>query len=570
MNEDKVKRNSRPILIAIIVALILCIAGLLIFWLFFSEEAVAKREIKEKLELADRYLDELDYDRAITCYKAVLKIDPANTEVLYEILDAYLDWAKEEEDPAEADSILAEAEEYFTKLAEEAEYEEVAEEAERIVKKIQRKRGEIYKTPAEPGVRDEDEGEPDEEGTADEGRREAEPVQPEDLPDRQTLEGLLEAFALFQDVEYDYESAMYSGSGPDALLSVVFSYGRVSACYPMKVTEIWDESEKDPKGLFPMFAYISYDDLHWVYHNVYNCSEEDAQRLLKTENDYRYNYGETVYFNIGGVGGPQSLYIDDASYDGVDYVVNYHIGYPVPDGYDYDFGEPYYQAVVRHKMNGTTGYWSIYSNRSAQRGATDGQASAAYKEAYDRFLKEIDTSCPHDLVYTEIYLDDDDIPELVVADYQNALAWSDGYIFTYRNNEVTFLGSIGYTSYGCFDYYEYGGLALCEFAHTGTYGKSYMHVGSDNVSYHVYMAANYDIQTDMSFSYEESSEENDDWEIVADENGFNVYRPYREADISTVISRADFEGSDTKELKSVKGKKLRSLTEDDYRYVSER
>ncbi|MCR4641158.1 MAG: hypothetical protein K5697_03895 [Lachnospiraceae bacterium] len=362
MNEDNVKRNTRPILITIIVILILCIAGLLVFWLFLSEEAVAKREIREKLELAERYLDELDYDRAIACYKAVVKIDPAKTEILEEIKDAYLEWAEAEKDPAEAERILAEAEEYYTKLAENAEDEELSEEAERSAKKIRKKREELIAAAAEAVPKEEEDGESDEEDTPDEGRREAETVQWEELPDSDVLERLLESFTLFQDVEYDHERAMYSGSGPDALFSVVFNYGCRSACYPMKVTEIWNDSEKDPKGLFQMHAYISRSDLQWVYRNVYNCSEEDTLRLLNTEDSSRYEYDGVVYFSIGGVGGPLTLIIDDVSYDGVDYIVNYHVGYLLSDNDDYLYERPPYQAVVRHKMYGTTGYWSIYSN----------------------------------------------------------------------------------------------------------------------------------------------------------------------------------------------------------------
>ncbi len=560
MPEDNVKRNIRPILIAIIVALSLCIAGLLIYWMLFSGEAVAKREIREKLELAERYLDELDYDRAIACYKEVVKIDPANTEVLEEILDAYLEWAKEEEDPAEADRILAEAEEYFTELAETAEDEELSEEAERIAKKIRRKREELSAAAAEAEESDEDD-------TPDEGRREAELVSPEDLPDYEELHSLLCVFSLFGSVPYDHEKP-----GESFINNILWEGAYQYSCYPMNVTIIWDGSETDPKGSFQQFAYISMADLQWALRNVYNCSEEDI-RQMKMENQYRYEYEGVLYFHIGGVGGPQALYIDEVSYDGVDYTVNYHIGlYDEMYYEDTDIEYRYLQAVVRHKMYGNTGYWSLYSNKTVEPGAADGSEGSGeeYKEAYDRFLKEISASCPHDLVYTEIYLDDDDIPELVLADYQNPMAGSNGYIFTYRNNEVTFLESIGYTNYGCFDYYEYGGVAFASYTHTSIDGKVYLHVGADSVSYHIYRAETYDMQGNVSYTYEELTELFGDWELDASEYGFNAYQRHTTSNTSTAISRADFEGSDTKELKSVKGKKLRSLTEDDYRYVSER
>ena len=567
-DDINVKKKTTPILIILLLILLLCVVGVIVYLAVFSTEAVAKRQIRDKMELAERYLDELDYDRAIASYKEVLKIDPANADVLDEIKAAYLAWAKDQDDPEEADGILAEAEEYFVELAEYARSNDVSEEAERIVKRIRREREDKYSTAEREVVEDE---ETDEADIPDEGRREAEIIEKDDLPDPGALEGLLEAFTLFQDVEYDHEKAMYAGSGPEVLPGVVFNYGRISACYPMKVTEIWDDSEKDPKGIFQMFAYVSKADLQWVYRNVYNCSEEDTQRLLNMGDSNRYEYDGVIYFGIGGVGGPQTLKIDELSYDGVDYVVSYHIGYGFSDWEDYGLEEDYYKAVVRHKIYGTTGYWSIYSNTSAQAGDADGagQPSDAYKEAYAAFLKENNKKCSNSLIYTEIYLDDDDIPELVVADPQNALAWSDGYIFTYRNNEVFFLGSIGYTGYGCFGYYEYGGLAFGDFAHTGTYGKSYMHVGTDGVSYHSYLAENYDIQRDMSFNYEETTYELGAWNLDADEAGFNAYRPYKDADLSVTISRADFEASDEKEFEAVRGKQRKLLTIDDYHPASE-
>ncbi len=465
---NKKKRGSLWILVALIFVVVLIAVVCTVLVVRSGRE----KKLDEQLKLAERYLSELNYEGAIACYKKALEIDPDNTELLGEIEDAYMAWAEETDDPEEADEILEEAEDYFAGLAEDARNDDISAEARRIEKKIRLEREKKSAVAAAPAEDEEEERE----DTPVEERGEMRVIDPGDLPESRAMEGLLEAFTLFGDIEYDHEKAMYTGYGPDVLPDVVFDYGRKSACYPMNVTEIWDESEKDPKGLYLMFAYISRADLQWVYRNVYNCSEEDTRRLLDMENKYGYEYDGVIYYAIGGVGGPQSLMIDEVRYDGVDYVVDYHIEYPYSEWDEQLYENDCYRAVIRYKMYGSTGYWSIYSNLSVPAGAADGngQDSSAYKEAYGSFLKDIDGRCAHSLIYTEIYLDADDTPELVVANPQNALAWSDGYIFTYKNNEVTFLGSVGYTTYGCFDYYEYGGLAYGDYVHTGTYGKTYI------------------------------------------------------------------------------------------------
>ena len=41
------------------------------------------------IELADRYLDELDYDRAIAAYKEAIKIDPGQVDAYLGLAQAY-------------------------------------------------------------------------------------------------------------------------------------------------------------------------------------------------------------------------------------------------------------------------------------------------------------------------------------------------------------------------------------------------------------------------------------------------------------------------------------------------
>jgi len=47
-----------------------------LYALALSPEAKTRREIREQMALAERYLDDLDYEKAVAAYQAVLEIDP--------------------------------------------------------------------------------------------------------------------------------------------------------------------------------------------------------------------------------------------------------------------------------------------------------------------------------------------------------------------------------------------------------------------------------------------------------------------------------------------------------------
>ena len=81
------KKNSRKgLVIAIVAVAVLLIAvGVLIF--VMSDSPAKKYE--EQLKLAQRYLDELDYDKAIAAYRAAIDIDPKAEEAYLGLADAY-------------------------------------------------------------------------------------------------------------------------------------------------------------------------------------------------------------------------------------------------------------------------------------------------------------------------------------------------------------------------------------------------------------------------------------------------------------------------------------------------
>ncbi len=88
--EEVVKKKSKlPVVIAAVVAVVI-VAGVILGVAIFSQSARTEKRIKDSLELAQHYMDELDYEQAIASYKAVLEIDPKNVEAYHGIADAYV------------------------------------------------------------------------------------------------------------------------------------------------------------------------------------------------------------------------------------------------------------------------------------------------------------------------------------------------------------------------------------------------------------------------------------------------------------------------------------------------
>ena len=83
-----IKKKRFPWVIAIVSSLIVvALSIIIVIWVSGSKE----RNYEEQLKLAERYLDELDYDRAIAAYKAAIDIDPDNPEAYLALADTYVE-----------------------------------------------------------------------------------------------------------------------------------------------------------------------------------------------------------------------------------------------------------------------------------------------------------------------------------------------------------------------------------------------------------------------------------------------------------------------------------------------
>jgi hypothetical protein len=90
MNEDKIKKSSnRKVMISIVagIAAILIIA--IICVILYARSGSSQRRLQEQLDLGHRYLSELNYEKAIAAFEAVIEIDPKNVEAYLGLADAY-------------------------------------------------------------------------------------------------------------------------------------------------------------------------------------------------------------------------------------------------------------------------------------------------------------------------------------------------------------------------------------------------------------------------------------------------------------------------------------------------
>ena len=103
------RKRKRPLWLYVLIGAVVLVmlAGGVVFSRIFSKGALQKREMERQFQLAERCLDRLEYRRAVTAYRAVLKIDPENREALEGLRECSLAWAEHE--PESAEKILEES-----------------------------------------------------------------------------------------------------------------------------------------------------------------------------------------------------------------------------------------------------------------------------------------------------------------------------------------------------------------------------------------------------------------------------------------------------------------------------
>ena len=84
MKKQMKKEKQTAVIIGVV--LLLCLMGAGIFAMTANS---AEKKLADQLDLGRKYLDELDYERAIVAYGAAINIDPMNVEAYLGMAEAY-------------------------------------------------------------------------------------------------------------------------------------------------------------------------------------------------------------------------------------------------------------------------------------------------------------------------------------------------------------------------------------------------------------------------------------------------------------------------------------------------
>ena len=112
MNTIKENIKSRGLIIIVAIVVVLATIGFIAF-----SNSPAQR-LKRQLDLGQKYLNELDYEKAVAAFKDALEIAPGDDDAEEYLASAYVDWVKElelEERTDEAEKVVSEALTLFPK-----------------------------------------------------------------------------------------------------------------------------------------------------------------------------------------------------------------------------------------------------------------------------------------------------------------------------------------------------------------------------------------------------------------------------------------------------------------------
>lgn len=108
---EKNKQNkTRVILVIIATLIVMLVVGMVIY-----SSGSPARKLNAQLELGEKYLNDLDYEKAVAAFKEALSIEPDSEEAMELLVNAYSEWAKseyEEGNPDRAIEILDEGYKY--------------------------------------------------------------------------------------------------------------------------------------------------------------------------------------------------------------------------------------------------------------------------------------------------------------------------------------------------------------------------------------------------------------------------------------------------------------------------
>ena len=265
--------------------------------------------------------------------------------------------------------------------------------------------------------------------------------------------------------------------------------------------EVYDYN--DPLGKFKLengfdrYFIFPGKSMDWIITNVFNLTPDHSYT-----NDWAYYKDGNYYVGLIASGGDivensviKSVRGKNGVYEILIKCDYYIMGDETPD-------ISYYKIKAAFRSDNGKKYWSLYemyetSSLDALEAETTATSSTVadapsttksvktegWKKAYNKYLKDMYDEIAaegyvdnfQDMSFTLAYIDDDNIPELLIS--EGSYTAAQVRVLTYKNNKIKDLGSYG--SVGCLSYVEKGSVIYSSFFKQGRYSDSYYKMNSN-------------------------------------------------------------------------------------------
>ncbi|MCR4642035.1 MAG: tetratricopeptide repeat protein [Lachnospiraceae bacterium] len=340
--------------VLVVVVILLLLVGLLVYKFAVGN---MEKHYDEQLALADRYLDELDYDRAIAAYREAITIDPSRTDAYLGLADAYA----ETDDIEAAIRILEEGSEATGSKKIRRKLEELREK-ETVQEEIQEETQDVIH-----------------EDTMEEVKV-MEEIALNSVPELEKMEEFLGRFGKYVDACTAFDCNEVYDKNMHTMLDHLLNYD--SCCvnfytypvqYPFDISLTFDLGE-DPLGRYGRNYYIADErEIDWILYHIFNYTDPAIAEMKETWKDPAvkhpvdgYLYDGTYYLEFGTGEGGFIAQVDAAWYDGEKYRVRYHLnwGY-MGEYYPDDQLAPQEAEMLLKEIDGVS-YWTILSNKESR------------------------------------------------------------------------------------------------------------------------------------------------------------------------------------------------------------
>ncbi len=438
------KKSFLPIIIAAAAALLLALGILLFFLLSGGKD----KKYEDKIALGDKYTDELVYDSAEAAYKEAIDIDPKRSEAYEALADLYL----LQDDEEKALDILKKG------------YLASGVQALRTRINEIEKRSVADTKAVTPTIAPEPTPEPEELSKE---------IPLESIPNKNELGSFLSNFGWFADAGFtgsqDYDC---KDPDPEIIFYIVTPGGACvnSGIYPVdEPITGGNGSDMDPLKKYDQYntPYWAYPEksADWILKNILNCDDRTIESLKEPwinpsedEGNHGYLYNGYYYVKPYGVGDGFSVDFITAEKEGENRYTVYYVLYV-------EVWERYYvctrKADVELKEIEGKSYWTIYSDVETNEIVLTADSPYEWAKPYLGIAKQCEYQIPDNIdelepegtllregrLYTLAYIDDDDIPELIVEPSSMSVTDINSGIFSYINGnaeQIVYTGGYGY------------------------------------------------------------------------------------------------------------------------------